>query len=148
MIDKDSVLWKDRKRYFGLPISFTKYFISNERLYIEKGLLKTEINETLLYRVLDIKSTRTLFQKLFGVGTVILFCADQSNRTLELENVKDSISVHEFISEIVEKERQNKGIAGREIVGTAGVDMDHVDGCCDAGNHQEDFPHFDDFKND
>ena len=25
-------LWKDRKRYLGMPISFTRYFLSEDRL--------------------------------------------------------------------------------------------------------------------
>ena len=31
-------LWKDRKRYFGLPLSFTRYSLSEDRLFCEKGV--------------------------------------------------------------------------------------------------------------
>ena len=27
-------LWKDRKRYFGLPLSFTRYCLSDDRLFV------------------------------------------------------------------------------------------------------------------
>ena len=138
---ENNILWKDRKRIMGMPISFTKYTVDDDRIYIQEGFFKTEINEILLYRVLDVKSSRTLGQKIFGVGTVTLYCADQSNRTLELKNVKNSMQVHKFISEITERERRDKGLTGRELVGTAGVDITDIDGGCDCDHDIS----FDDF---
>lgn len=32
-------IWKDRKRYLGLPLSFTKYAVKDQRLYYTKGFL-------------------------------------------------------------------------------------------------------------
>lgn len=142
---ENNILWKDRKRILGMPISFTKYTIDDDRLYLQVGFFKTEVNEILLYRILDVKSSRTLGQKIFGVGTVTLYCADQSNRTLELKNVKNSLQVHKFISEIVERERREKNILGREMVGTAGVDITDVGGDCDC-DHDHDIS-FEDFNN-
>ena len=77
---ENNILWKDRKRILGMPITFTKYTVDDDRLYIQEGFFKTEVNEILLYRILDVKSTRTLGQKIFGVGTVTLYCADQRYR--------------------------------------------------------------------
>jgi hypothetical protein len=125
------VLWNDRKRVLGLPISFTKYSVDEDRLYVQTGLLKTEINEVLLYRILDIKSTRSFGQKLVGVGTISLICADQSNRELELKNIKNPMELHKFLSKIIEQERQEKGIAGREIFGI-GNSFNHCEHDSDA----------------
>ena len=61
------VIWSDRKRHLGLPISFTKYVVDNDRLYMSKGFFTTVVDEILLYRILDIKMSRNLVQKLFGV---------------------------------------------------------------------------------
>lgn len=122
------IKWEDRKRILGLPITFTKYYMDDERLYVQKGLLNTEINELLLYRILDVKSSRSLWQKIFGVGTVTIYSADQSNRTLKLESIKDPTNVHRFISDTVEFERKEHGIAGREMYGTAVLDTDPSDG--------------------
>lgn len=127
------VLWNDRKRILGLPISFTKYSVDEDRLYVQTGLLKTEINEVLLYRILDIKSTRSFGQKLVGVGTISLICADQSNRELELKNIKNPMELHKFLSEIIEQERQEKGIAGKEVFGTGSIDMTCLEHDCEAG---------------
>lgn len=112
-------IWSDKKRICGLPISFTKYSIENDRLYRRKGLLNTSTEELLLYRVLDVKSSQSLSQKIFGVGTVIVYAADQTNNTLSLFNVKNHEEVHRLISELVEKERENRGLIGREMFGVA-----------------------------
>lgn len=44
-------LWKDRKRHLGLPLSFTRYSLSEIRLFCEKGFLNLKCDEVLLYRV-------------------------------------------------------------------------------------------------
>ena len=30
-------VWNDRKRYFGLPLSFTKFALGEDRLFLEKA---------------------------------------------------------------------------------------------------------------
>ena len=62
-------IWEDRKRILGMPISFTKYYLSEDRLFVQTGLLSMKIEETLLYRVTDISARVGLFQRIFGVGT-------------------------------------------------------------------------------
>lgn len=112
-------IWHDRKRILGMPISFTKYSIRENKLIITKGLFTTEENEILLYRILDFKLIRTLFDKIFGVGTIILYTADSSDRTFPIQKVKNSADVKEMLSKIVEEERAKAGIKGREIYGVA-----------------------------
>lgn len=114
---QSELLWKDRKRILGLPISFTAYRVDRDRLTCKKGFFKTEVDELLLYRILDIKSTRTLGQKIFGVGTITLFSADQTHSTFELVNVRRPDKVRTFLSKLVEYERTTKGLVGREIYG-------------------------------
>lgn len=139
-LEKAEVLWKDRKRFLGIPCTFTKYYVADDRLYLKTGFFKTELNEILLYRILDIKSKRTLGQRLFGVGTITLYSADQSNRTLDLANIRKPDRVHRFLSKLVEEERVERGIVGREITGSASLDMDHMDGSCDSHSADHDIP--------
>ena len=47
-------LWKDRKRILGLPITFTRYRLSEDRIFRETGLLNLKEEEVLLYRVRDL----------------------------------------------------------------------------------------------
>ena len=68
MAIKIEYLWQDRKRHLGLPISFTKYSLSEDRLFVTEGFLNIRDDEVLLYRVRDIDTHRSLWQRLFGVG--------------------------------------------------------------------------------
>lgn len=133
-LPEDEILWADTKRWLGLPWTFTKYKVDAERLTCKKGFLKTETDEILLYRILDIKCSQTLGQKLFGVGTVTLYCTDKSTGVLPLENVKKPDQVRRFLSDLVEKKRTETGVKGREIFG-AGNAVPHPDvdgdGVCD-----------------
>ena len=95
-------LWKDRKRHLGLPLSFTKYALSEDRIFLETGLLSTNLEETLLYRVRDISLRITLGQRIFGVGTVTLVSSDKTTPELRLQNIKNPRVVKELIHKQVE----------------------------------------------
>ena len=126
---EEEILWQDRKHILGMPISFTIYEVDNSRLTIRKGLLSTTTDEMLLYRILDLKMQQSLWQKIFGVGTLILYTADQSSHTTEIKNIKHPDKVRKFLSRIVEQQRNVKGITGREMFGAAGLGQDHTE--CD-----------------
>lgn len=119
LVEDDPILWKDRKRYLGLPISFTVYSFDENRFYCKKGLFNTAEEEILLYRVLDISIKRTLIQKLFRVGTVYLNTADQTSPTFEIKNIREADKVRKALSTIVERERDEKRVLGKEMFGAA-----------------------------
>ncbi|MBQ5956642.1 MAG: PH domain-containing protein [Clostridia bacterium] len=127
--EQPEILWKDRKRWLGMPLTFTKYSVDENRLYVKIGLLRSEENELLLYRVLDIKVSKTLGQKIFGVGTVTLYTADQSNHTIALKNIKYPDKVKRFISDLVESERKELGLTGSELFGTGTRFQEHNEDC-------------------
>ncbi len=128
MLNEKPILWNDRKRILGLPLSFTRYRVDEDRLYMESGLIRSETNELLLYRVLDVKSTRTLGQKLVGVGTITLMSSDQSSPKLELKNIRDCERVRRFLSTLIEKQRSDLGIRGRELYGSGARPAVDVEG--------------------
>jgi len=125
---KAEYIWKDRKRYLGLPLSFTKYAVKDQRLYYTKGLFNTTEEELLLYRILDIKLNRTLGDKIVGVGTVTLFTADKTNPKLDLVRIKKPKKVRDILSKLVENERVRINIHGKELYGVSnelqGLDLD------------------------
>ena len=118
-------LWKDRKRYFGLPLSFTRYALSDDRLFISVGFLNIRDDEVLLYRVRDIDTERSLFQRLFGVGTVIVMSSDKTMPNLVLKNIKDPVFVKELIHKQVEEMKIQRRVRVGEIMGN---EIDDADG--------------------
>jgi len=111
--------WKDRKRFLGMPLSFTKYRLEENRLFVSRGLFTTVEDELVMYRILDVRLKRTLLDKIFGVGTVVLYTADETNKELKLEKIKNSKKVRDLMSGIAETERAKLGIKGRELYGVA-----------------------------
>ena len=80
-------LWKDRKRFLGMPLSFTRYAISEDRLFLSTGFFSIQDEEILLYRIRDINTSRTLWQRLFGVGTITVSSSDKTMPKLVLKNI-------------------------------------------------------------
>ena len=46
--EKQETIWKDRKHHLWFPLSFTKYSYANNRIYTERGLLRTHYDEVRL----------------------------------------------------------------------------------------------------
>ena len=103
-------LWSDKKRHFGLPISFTKYSLSDDRVFEERGLLFSKHNEILLYRIRDISVTISLWQRIFGVGTIRIYSADSSTPVLHMINIKNPLDVKELMHVVVERIKEEKGV--------------------------------------
>ena len=119
-------LWKDRKRFLGMPITFTKYSVSENRIFREKGLLNLKEEEVLLYRVRELDLRRSLGQRIFGVGTVCVHSSDKTTPILQLENVKDPKAVKELIYRQVEAAKEKRRMRATELLGDE--DMDHDGG--------------------
>ncbi len=115
-------LWRDRKRYFGLPLSFTRYCLSEDRLFISEGFLNLRDDEILLYRVRDIDTNRSLWQRLFGVGTVTVMSSDKTQPVLALKNIKDPLMVKELIHSQVEEAKIKRRVRFGEIMTDADGD--------------------------
>lgn len=114
-------IWKDRRRRLGLPLSFTRYYIRNTRLYLRVGFFSVTENELLLYRILDLKMRQSFFDKIFGVGTITLYTCDETDKELILYKIKKPSHVRDLISTMVEEERAKLNIRGREIAGVVEI---------------------------
>lgn len=111
-------IWKERKRNaLGLPWTFTKYALTDDRLFITSGLLKTVEDEVRLYRIMDLSLSQTLSQKIFGIGTILVSSADKSMRDFEIKNIKKPRDVKEQLSKLVEEKRDKKRVTNREFMG-------------------------------
>ena len=130
-MDSIQYLWQDRKRYFGLPLSFTRFRLSEDRLFLEKGFLNINIDEVLLYRVRDLEVNLKLTQRIFGVGTVMVHSSDKSVPVLELTNIKQPREVKEMIHKAVEEAKLKRQMRTMEIMGGPGgadvTDMEEMD---------------------
>ena len=107
------ILWQDKIRHFGLPISFTKYSLVQKeglwtKLIVEKGWLSTSIDEVNVYRIYDVSVFVDLIAKMYKVGNVLLYCDDASHQKITLKNIKNPYQIHRLITDIVEEEKKNR----------------------------------------
>ncbi len=123
---KIAYLWKDRKRYLGMPLSFTRYSLSEDRLFTSVGFLNIRDDEVLLYRIRDIDTRRSLWQRIFGVGTVTVISSDKTMPNMVLKNIKDPMFVKELIHQQVEEVKIKRRVRVGEIMTTDG-DQDDDD---------------------
>ncbi len=109
-------IWQDRKRWalFGIPWTFTRYGLTEEKFVIKKGFLNLTTDEVRLYRILDVSLRQGLFQRMFNLGTLKVASNDKSLGAFEIKNVKNPEYVKETLSQKVEEERVRKRVASRE----------------------------------
>ena len=122
---KIELLWKDRKRFLGMPLSFTRYSLSEDRLFLSVGCFSIKDDEVLLYRVKDISVSRSFRQRIFGVGTITIASADKTTPILVLQNVKKPIYVKELLHAQVEEMKIRHRMRFGEMMTT---DFDDDDG--------------------
>ena len=113
----DQYIWRDRKRFLGMPLSFTRYALSEDRLFLSVGFLSIKDEEVLLYRVRDISSSRSLGQRLFGVGTVTVVSSDKTMPNLVLKNIKDPMRIKELLHNQVEEMKIRRRMRVGEVMG-------------------------------
>lgn len=135
MNEPNTIVWQDRKHHLWFPWSFTKYYIENDRLMIQSGLFSTTLEETLLYRIVDITMKQGLGGKIFGTGNLIIRAKVDTTPEIILENIANPARIRTMLSQMVEDSRQNRNVVGKEFYGSRDhghefVD-DDADGICD-----------------
>ena len=125
----EQYLAQERSRwlFLGLPFTFRVYRITPRKLLIETGLLSREYDETLIYRITDLKMKRSLAQRLAGLGTLYVYSKDVSDGgSLVIKNIKNCKAFYDKLSYRVEQERLRTGVRPSELIGT-GVDAGDLD---------------------
>lgn len=136
--DYGNVLWAGRKCILGLPISFTRYILTDTILYTKIGFLSIKEDEIELYRIFDKKISFTLGQRIVGCGTITLMSKDIDSPEKKLISIKKPREVKKILDEVVKIERDKYLVRGRDMIN--GVHGDG-DGFRDAAENfaQEDF---------
>lgn len=110
-------IWTDKKRtIFGLPISFTRYFLTEKKFITRKGFFTIEEDEFDLYRVIDKKLVLPFGERLFGCGTVVINVKDVDTPVKEVKCIKAPRKFMQLLDEQVEKMRDAYSIRGRDMI--------------------------------
>ena len=124
-------IWTDKKRtIFGLPLSFTRYFLTESKFITRKGFLRIEEDEFDLYRVMDKKLILPLGQRIFKCGSILIHVKDVDTPEKLVKSVKVPRKVLALLDEHIEKARDKYYVRGRDMVGN--VPFDDGDGMHDS----------------
>lgn len=129
-IDFDYI-WTDKKRtIFGLPISFTRYILTEKKLVTRTGFLSIKEDEVELYRITDKSLQLPLGQRMFGCGTVTMHCKDTDTPVKIVTSIKNPRNFMTLLEENVDIQRDRYRVRGRDMIG---LDVD-----CDCDHDSED----------
>ena len=118
-----SYIWTDKKRtIFGLPISFTRYFLTETKFITRTGLFNIDEDELDLYKITDKKLRLPFMQRLFKCGSIVIYSKDTDTPSKEVTSIKNSRKVSELIDKYINAQRDKYGIRGRDMMN---VDVDN-----------------------
>ena len=123
-------VFTERKRWllFGLPFTFTKYLLKDEILTVNAGFFKTVINDCYMYKIVDVQLERSLVEKIMGLGTVVCYTSDTTDKVLRISHVKHAEQIKNFILEKSERMRMK-----RRTLTTMSLNSEAGDGVDDIG---------------
>lgn len=101
---------RERILLLGLPLTSNTYTLTNKKITIKKGLANTEEEDIPLYRIKNLRLTRSFRQRLAGVGTIEVTTADKLSPDFEIRNIKNFRIYKELMEENIEYERERNVI--------------------------------------
>lgn len=136
-MEKEKVLWTDRKRrtIFALPLSFTKYTVTESKLIIQSGCFNLKEDEIQLYRVRDIAFRQSFWERLCRVGSIHICSTDAMTPEIDIRRVKKPREVKELLSKTIEVCRKANGIRTSEVIGEHGGFPEPGQGHCCQDHH-------------
>ncbi|MDE7249580.1 MAG: PH domain-containing protein [Lachnospiraceae bacterium] len=110
---------KKRWLFLGMPFTFTKYYIKENTITIDSGLLKKVENDCYMYKVQDVELVTSLMERIFGLGTVVCYTGDTTHPKLILEHIKNAKEIKNYILEASEEARIKRRTLNTLDIGAA-----------------------------
>jgi len=111
-------VWTDKKRtIFGLPLSFTRYFLTETKFITRVGLFNLVEDELDLYTVKDKKLVLSLGNRIFKCGTIIMYVVDTDTPVKEIKSIKAPRKVLELLDKHINIQRDRYRTRGRDMIG-------------------------------
>lgn len=118
------LVYKEKKRtkFLGLPLCFVTYSIYDEKINIRSGFLSTTEDDAYMYKVQDVRLTKTLMERIFHLGTLICFTGDKTHPELKLVHIRKSSAIKDYLIAASEDARRK-----RRTMHTLNIDNDADD---------------------
>ncbi len=93
----------------------TDYAVTTQRLTLRKGVFNRTLEEIELYRIKDTTLTKSFWQRILGLGSVVVESSDASMPRLVIPWVKDAEDVRQTIRQNVEAVRRARGVRELDV---------------------------------
>ncbi len=113
---------KKRVKFFGLPLSFTRYTVNEEKITITSGFLSITEDDAFMYKIQDVRLTRSLAERMFKLGTIICYTGDTTHPELILVHIRHAGEIKDFIMQASEEARRK-----RRSLHTLNIDAEELD---------------------
>lgn len=118
--DNVIVHWQDRKRWSGMPISFTRYYLIEKpgewiKFFCETGILASHIEEVQLYKIEDFTLNQTLTNKIWNEGTIIIKSNDKTAPLFKMVRVANPYKVYDLFTSLVARDRKERNFRWGEF---------------------------------
>lgn len=122
--------WTDKKRtIFGLPLSFTRYYLTPTKFISRTGLFNVEEDEIDLYKITDKKMKLSFWQRIFGCGTITIYSKDTDSPQKDIVSIKKPREVSDLLDKYITEHRDRYGIRGRDLYGGPGHTPEFCENC-------------------
>lgn len=81
----------------AIRLKLMYYEVSDDRIEWSRGIIDRKVDNIDMFRVMDLKLRRNIFDCIFGVGTVALITSDKSDPNFIFEKVRDSRELYDAI---------------------------------------------------
>lgn len=98
-----------------IELRSTAFTLTSQRIKLESGVLSKTYDQVELYRVKDTILTRTLLQRMLGLGSIKMLTSDPSQPELVFPSIQDSENIREMIRQNVERMRRLRGVRELDV---------------------------------
>lgn len=85
-----------------------RYVITDQRVICEKGVFGKVMDQIEMYRIRDLRVTRSFFERIFNVGSVEIISNDKTDGSFIIRCIPNPVGVKEHIRNRAECLRNNK----------------------------------------
>lgn len=103
------VLWR------ALVTRNTRYVLTDQRLKTTLGVFNRVTDDLELYRVKDTHFQQTFWQRMAGIGDIVLSTSDTTTPTVVIADIRDAEGVRERIRGLVERRRDAKRVRELDV---------------------------------
>jgi len=93
-----------------------RYRLTNQRLFIQKGLIAKHIEEIELFRVKDATVHQSIFQRILGFGKINILTTDDTTPRIEMIGIPNPVDVKETLRTYYRASRKREKVHVAEFI--------------------------------